>query len=198
MTKAYRINIDDIEAPTKSVIDVIAKGKKYIDSHNYKEFYSEVQQSLHLWSDIGLITSILYASGIDPLEYLKEIPCGYLCGSPITGMFNIPYHIEGIHSRAFQNSALKDIAILSDKVLSLHAFTFSGCSNLEKIYIPPTVTNIARYTFENCPRLKSINYQGTVKQWMDIVKSLTWCGSNTDPIIYCVDGKLNKFDQVAD
>lgn len=45
---------------------------------------------------------------------------------------------------------------------------FDGCSALESINIPKTVTTIANYAFEDCTSLKDVYYEGTPEEWAQI------------------------------
>lgn len=93
-------------------------------------------------------------------------------------------------------------------VSSLLCYVFEGCSSLSSVTIPTSVTFIGYATFYNCSNLTDIYYDGTLDQWMHILKdkdfwyywgnyvsgSKAWNGNTGDYTVHCQDGDLKKSD----
>ena len=76
---------------------------------------------------------------------------------------------------------------LPNGFLKLHN-QFNGCTSLEYLYIPDSVTYIDR--FINCPNLNFINYAGTIAQWNAIEKESNWKVDSALTYVQCTDGQV--------
>lgn len=81
----------------------IKKYSKEIDANEWKDIYTSED-----WIDMsptsnGQFTEIIYQAGIDPLNYMENVPRYFLIQSSIKGKFTITNHITSIGDSAFQN-----------------------------------------------------------------------------------------------
>ena len=88
---------------------------------------------------ISEVSEILVNSGINPLDYLDNVPENFLFDSNITSI-KIPSNITEI---------------------SMHSFAYS---NVESIEIPDSVTYMGINAFQDCKNLKSIIFSNTLKE----------------------------------
>lgn len=82
----------------------------------------------------------------------------------ITGSFTVPGTVENIGNLAFDAQGMQEV-ILESGVKKIDSAAFSQCSNLKKITIPDTVTNMGEDLFERCNNLESIvidNKEGAI------------------------------------
>ena len=81
---------------------------------------------------------------------------------------------------------------IPNSVTSIGAFAFSSCSGLISVTIPNSVTSIGGSAFDDCSRLTKINFEGTISQWKDITKGVSWAnGVPSSCKIYCTDGTIS-------
>lgn len=106
----------------KSLYNKIVEG--YV-TKNYNYLISEVSQ-------------ILINSGINPLDYLNDVPQNFLFDSDVTSI-KIPSNITKI---------------------SMYSFTYS---NVESIKIPNSVDYMGINVFQECKSLKSITFSNALK-----------------------------------
>lgn len=140
---------------------------------------------------IPRISKLLYSIGIDPLDYMDEVPEDFILGCDEIQSFTIPNHIKRIGSDAFLGcNGLTSIAIpdsvigidsgafygcdnlmsvtIGNNVTYIDVYAFYKCGNLNSVTIPNSVIKIYYDAFVGCRRLKSINYLGTMSDWNKI------------------------------
>ena len=100
-------------------------------------------------------------------------PVKYIGSSAYSPFYNnksikeviIPYGVEKIGNQAFHYcSNLKRITIPNSVTDLGYQLTFSGCSSLESITIPSGVTKIPKNTFSNCTSLKTVKLPDTITE----------------------------------
>ena len=199
---------------TNQVKDFIEENAQLLENEDFYEFYQKAYKSFEHEIDlIGELTGVFLDSGINPLDYLKEIPNGFLSGQSFIKTYSIPGHITSIGSEAFQDCKNLTSVIIPDSVTSIgsgafsecgfehmtlpnsisliDSYAFHACGNLKRITIWNSVTSIGDYAFCFCWNLTRITYKGTIAEWKNIVKGECWNKYIQSCIIKCVDGEIN-------
>lgn len=60
--------------------------------------------------------------------------------------------------------------IIGEGVKVLGSYIFSGCSNLEILYVPSTLQSIENFAFSNCSKINEVHI-GSVKSWVNIMRN---------------------------
>lgn len=156
-----------------------------IDNNEWDKFYDIVSgnENFNFLYQIGEVTTFLHDCGCNPLEYLTNIPTGFLAGSSVEEIV-IPEGIKSIGMGAFSGAhKLRKITLpKSCNQISTNAFYF--CSSLEEVTINATNQIFGDEVFGVCAKLYNINYAGTKLQWLK--------HPILDPelVIQCTDGKI--------
>ena len=87
----------------------------------------------------------------------------------ITGSFTVPGTVENIGNLAFDAQGMQEV-ILESGVKKIDSAAFSQCSNLKKITISDTVTNMGEDLFERCNNLESI----VIDNKEDAISGVPW------------------------
>ncbi len=58
---------------------------------------------------------------------------------------------------------------LGDGTEVMEPYTFNGCINLKRIYIPVSMRYLDTTSFYECPNLEEIYYGGTKRQWLELM-----------------------------
>lgn len=138
------------------------KIKYFIESHaelllkeNFTQFYEEITNK-----DVDLtgeLTKVLLEAGIDPLEYMNEIPSFYLEKALITD-FYCPESIKYIGRYAFNECKNLTKITVGTNVTSIDSYAFSWCESLIDITIPDSVVSMGDGVFLGCTGLKHITW----------------------------------------
>lgn len=119
---------------------------------------------------ISLLTSTMLSAGINPLNYMKTVPQGFLGSSFNESSFTVPEGVEYINSTAFHNT-----------------------TGLKEINLPKSLKVIRAEAFSNSPDLCLINYSGTREEWEAIEKALDWNDPPYITTVKCIDGELHYY-----
>ena len=164
--------------------------KEDLITNNIKRIYKKDFGS-NYHNVIPRISKLLYSIGIDPLDYMDEVPEDFILGCDEIQSFTIPNHIKRIGSDAFLGcNGLTNITIpnsvtgidggafyscdklmtvtIGNNVTYIGSYAFYECGNLKSVTIPNSVIQIYYDAFVGCRRLKSINYLGTMSDWNKI------------------------------
>ncbi len=111
-----------------------------------------------------ILTKFFLDHGIDPLEHVRFIPCGYAYG--LDSYYNkkivIPDNIEAIDSAAFFECKAKELYIPSSVTyIRTNAFSFS---DLEKIFIDGCPV-FGKDVFDWCINIKNIKINCSEDEW---------------------------------
>ena len=104
----------------------------------------------------------------------------------------IPSSITNISRYAFRECASLTTIYIPDSVTSIDNRAFSYCSSLTTINIPSSVTRIGEKAFGSCANLEKIYFDGTVAQWIEVVKEEHWNDNAMAYTIYCSNGEIAR------
>lgn len=122
----------------KLLNNFFGKFKDEINNNEFNKIYNSYELNiLSLASFSGLITSVLYKAGIDPLLYMQEVPHSFLDHGYVAGIFKIP---AGIHT--------------------IGMYAFDSCK-ITSLQIPTSVKSIDKGVVQFCKSLKYFEYAGT-------------------------------------
>lgn len=167
--------------------------------------------SSNTYRNIPKITKIEFADDVDfygftsdYLPYIEEIkvdkPFGYTGGlpSPFASYINlrkviIENEITSIPSYAFRNCKKLSTIILPNTISDIGSYAFADCESLTSITIPSSVGHIGNNAFEGCTNLKSMNYLGTLTDWLQVE-----IGGNTANPIYYTKKLVIQGEEITD
>ena len=181
-----KIEQDDLE----EVRGLLTGCENLIKNRDYAGLYDHVKTDKP--SVRSFTTAVLYASGIDPLKYMKEVPPLFLSQSRcIFGDFIIPSNIQSIGWGAFKNCGGLTSITIPNSVTSICHSAFYKCTGLTSITIPDSVKNIEVYAFDECTGLTAV-YITDIANWCNI----SFDSLDANPLCYAhrlyVNGVLAK------
>lgn len=139
----------------------IEKYKDEINHRLFKKIYSLATTGELDYSDISKLTELFYKCGIDPLQYMAEVPSFYAYGSTLKDV-KIPDKITYIGDKAFAFCRNLASVVIPDSVNSIYYQAFYNCTELTSIIIPDSVTSIGNEVFYNCRELTSVTLGNSV------------------------------------
>lgn len=161
---------------TNDVRESLFEVQHYLENSDIKSAYKYLNEKYDLVADgyIPQITLALYDAGIDPLRYTDTVPDNFLFGvytqlHSIPDIFKIPNNIKYIGKCAFAHSSLKEI-IIPDSVFSIGQAAFLDAS-ITTLQLPRSVEMIDTSAFEACSDLKTIFYEGTEEEFIDLLEN---------------------------
>lgn len=101
------------------------------------------------------------------------------------------YHPDGISLYIYAPGKNETSFTIPDGVKRIEN-AFVGCTGLESVSIPTSVTSIAGGAFNDCTSLTEIHYAGTKGEWEKIGLMRGWDHNTGDYTIYCTDGEIKK------
>ena len=125
---------------------------EYIENNDFNTVYSRAMSVNHK-INIGEITDIFYASGIDPLASMTEVPPLFLDGSKLTALV-VPENINEIRKSGFAYSSLEHVELHDKCELKESAF-FS--SIIMSIKIPYIMNEVPDECFSGCTLLSNVD-----------------------------------------
>ena len=147
----------------------------------------------HIFADtISEVTQLMYKIGVDPLNYLHEVPECFLIGSKIK-TFTIPDHITTIQENAFRNCELLESIIMPDKIKEIGLAAFANCKSLKKLKLPESLEVIYELMCSNCSNLSEVDipsnvsdigstaFFGTAIKKVKLSNNLIFIGTNAFP-----------------
>lgn len=139
----------------KYIKQFIEKYKNLLADEDFTSLYKKADKELPGYPDIGSLTQIFLDLDIDPLDYMSEIPNGYLLGAVVKSV-DIPDHITNIGKSAFRRCNGLTSIIIPDSVTSIGDWAFNDCNSLTSVTIGSGVATIGDSVFKNCSKLTSV------------------------------------------
>lgn len=188
----------------------IEENADLIEKGDFEQFYKKLETER---ISLGQFTEVFLSAGIDPAEYMREIPSYYLTGTEMVS-YTIPQNITSIDWSAFIDCNEFTNVTIPDSVTSIGDYAFGYCEGLTGVTIGNSVKSIGKYAFtyggkltdvtignnvtyigdyafERCEELTRINFKGTISQWNKIKLDPMW---KTDSLqlkeIKCTDGTI--------
>lgn len=131
--------------PSNKVLSINGQGEMY-------NYHSE--NNIPPWSSYDIVS-------IELNEGITYIGSCAFSGLPFTKI-NLPSSLRTIGAYVFQNSAIKEVNIPKG-VKTLGYACFSNCSQLSKVSLSTSITDLGEYTFEYCTSLKEIIIPNQIK-----------------------------------
>ena len=148
----------------------------YLKNSDIKSAYKYLNERFDLAADVYVpqVTLTLYDAGIDPLRYTDTVPDNFLFGvytqlNSILDTFKIPSNIKYIGEFAFAHSTLREIKI-PNSVFSIGRAAFLDAS-ITTLQLPRSIEMIDVSAFEGCRNLKTIFYEGTEEEFLDLLEN---------------------------
>jgi len=128
---------------------------------------------------------------------------------------SIPSKVTEIGQYAFANTQITDLTVPHSVVVVgayvchecrnlttvryegavIGSYMFAGCTALTNFTIAETVKEIQTCAFCSCNKLKTLNYEGSLKDWAAIEKKKNWDSLANLTKIQCLDGYLKWNDE---
>lgn len=160
----------------KEIKEALFEVQDYLKNSDIKSAYIYLNERFDLAADVYVpqVTLALYDAGIDPLRYTDTVPDNFLFGvytqlSSILDTLKIPSNIKYIGDFAFAHSSLKEIKI-PNSVFSIGRAAFLDTS-ITTLQLPRSVEMIDVRAFEGCGNLKTIFYEGTEEEFIDLLEN---------------------------
>ena len=105
--------------------------------------------------------------------------------SGLTGELVLPSGLTSIGSYAFYDcSGLTEVDLSKcTSLTSIGDFAFQECSGLTSIALPSSLTSIGDSAFRGCSGIETLEYKGTIEQWLAIEFGLGWMDDSSHTFI---------------
>ena len=130
---------------------------KLLDDGDFIALYKAFQRQLG-YLNVRDLTSFLYLSGINVLDYVDKVPDNFVYGALVEERY--PFLTEDFHIR----EGIQEIGFQA----------FKHCKIIKRFFLPSTLTKIEENAL--CPiSLEEIYYNGTRKDWqLKVEKENDW------------------------
>ena len=110
-----------------------------------------------LFNGCAALTDVALPSG------LKQLPDNTFVGCSSLTRFALPEKLEKIGNGAFNGSGIRELTI-PDTVTALGFGAFMHCGDLERLVVPPSVSDIEYFAFEGCDKVTVYCYKDSPAQ----------------------------------
>ena len=148
----------------QAVKQFIEENIDQVDDNEFLYLYKQIKS----YAFTRCFTETLLAAGIDPLEYMTEIPERYLYESKIQTL-HIPAGITTVGRYAFARCTELAQLSLPEGVTLIDEGAFMNCTKLERVQLPASLRYIDAGAFQGCTALKNVTFSGTSEQWIEVV-----------------------------
>lgn len=167
--------------------------RSLIEREKYTELYTELGTTLAKErSDYtNEMTEFLISCDMNPLDYMYQVPIGYMKCSTLLDHIVIPDHITSVQRAAFICSDLRTVTFNdTSKCTHIMPFAFKGCEKLESVILPECCTYIGTDAFRNCDWLESVCIPTKSPQVYIDEEAFAYCPYLT---IYCNSGPVEDY-----
>lgn len=161
---------------TNEVREALFEIQNYLKNSDLSGAYMYLNERFDIAAStyVPQVTLALYDAGIDPLRYTDTVPDNFLFGTyiqltSIPDIFKIPNNIKYIGDFAFAHATLREIK-LPDSIFSIGRSAFLD-TPITTLQLPRSVEMIDRSAFNGCGNLKTIFYEGTEEEFMDLLEN---------------------------
>ena len=134
---------------------------KLLNDSDFLALYREFQSQLG-YLNIRELTSFLYLSDINVLDYVDKVPDNFVYGALVEEKY--PFLTEDFHIR----EGIKEIGFQA----------FKHCKVIKRIFLPSTLTKIEKNALYPI-NLREIYYNGTKRDWqLKVEKENNWTKTN--------------------
>ena len=124
---------------------------------------------------------------IDVQEGITSIGAYALCRLKTATEVSLPSTLTTIGRNALYDIGVSSL-VIPDNVVSIGDFAFNGCDNLKTITLPAGLQKIG-HCFIECDALKTINFKGTMDQWLACGGGWSIFPAQTQ--VVCASGTMN-------
>lgn len=146
------------------------------------------------------LTSVMIPNSVLTIGYSAFQRCGKLTYNVkdhlrYLGNSENPYlYLDGITSTSITEAKIdNNCRFVGGGIITTrgNGGVFTGCTELESVTIPKSVISIGYQAFWCCDKLTKINFEGTISQWIEIEKGLSWAyGVSLWCEVCCTDGTI--------
>lgn len=155
-----------------------------------KYFHAEVASSTPM---VPKFTWEMLQVGVNPLDYLTEIPDLYAFDLKRLKQVTIPDHITRVGGSAFRLSGVEEL-IFPDSVQIIGSHTASECPKLKRVVFGTGLSRLGAFAFGGCSKLAGVEYEGTTAQWLNLKSidmiSPDWCRGIPAEVVKCSNGNV--------
>lgn len=128
---------------TEQLKQFLLNNKNSLEEDDFRTLYKNWSKYIDS-DDVSDLTDVFLEVGIDPLNYLSEVPAKYAYYSKLLTKLIIPSHI--------------------DRIL---LFAFMGCDNLKEVILPASIKIIGQFAFDRVTDCKFI-YNSTSSNFLQL------------------------------
>ena len=134
---------------------------KLLNDGDLLTLYGEFQRQLG-YLNVRELTSFLYMSDINVLDYVNKVPDNFVYGALVEERY--PFLTEDFHIR----EGIKEIGFQA----------FKHCKVIKRFFLPSTLTKIEKNALYPI-NLREIYYNGTKRDWqLKVEKENNWTNTN--------------------
>ena len=128
---------------TEQLKQFLLNNKNSLEEDDFRTLYKNWSKYIDS-DDVSDLTDVFLEVGIDPLNYLPEVPTKYAYYSKLLTKLVIPSHI--------------------DRILP---FAFMGCYNLKEVILPTSIKIIGHFAFDRVTGCRFI-YRDTSSNFLEL------------------------------